>query len=635
MPSSTNGVFDRSRAGAAALAALTALLAGCAGADPEGETDLAGDEEVGEVEQALDGRIRYQSSCTPFNVALLERSMQYARTVASTPAFEQCVRNTMAQQYINCADPNKGLPLATQIDRAVQTIRYADNHLTFECSHADGDAWAANQGYGTTGEHGIIIGNANDPEYHDWDGLYLAPGNEFMPWNFRAATMVHEFMHTHDYNHMDPACHAEGACDDNPQCAWTSHCGGSGVPPAGVTSVATAGAAAQQYCSYEKYGVDWAYYYYGEPSLPYIMGSCAGRIVEESHEACGKATAAGACSDWSALRLLTSWTGEESQEQSDSASCGCYEDPRKVVALRTHSGQAVTAVNGGGNQTRTNWGTTTGAWQYFTMIDQDGNGALYEGDGIQLKTHGGQWLQGDYQTSNSTPAVNRIFRASGSGPIRDGAQIKIGNFWHNPATAANEWRYASAGPVLLGATASSSAAQNVFTVEHPRRDTVVRLQASSGYYLRVNGSGGPMMAWSNQLSSTTVAGTPPEQSEGAFWLVDHNGGQLVSGDVVSFEALWGDSYLYLSVAGIGTGQVRTAAGISETSRFVITRVAGPGVIGRADQVTLKSSSGNLLTANLPAAGGQLTNSGTAGSVGSAQRFKFYPVSQHDQLRPTW
>jgi hypothetical protein len=628
------------RRGAAGALGLFALLAqACAGVEPdELGVELVGSEApadatpLGAGAHALDGRIRYQSNCTPFNAALLERSMFYARTVVGTPAFEQCVRNTLAAQYVNCEDPHQGLPLATQIDRAMQILRNADNHLTFSCEHTPGDGWAHYQGHGTSDEHAIGIGDANDASYPDWVTLYgVAPGtaDDYLPWNFRAATMVHEFAHTHDYGHMDPGCLAPDGCTLT-ECRWTRRCGGSGAPPAGMT-IATAGAARQEFCSVQRFGVDDAYYSRGEPSLPYIVGSCAGRLVEESHEACGKATAPGACSDWSALRLLTAWTGTESQEQPDSAPCGCFEDPRKVVALRTSAGRAVTAMDGGGGALRTDWTTATGAWQWFQLIDNNNNGALLGGDDVQLKTHFGPWVQGTYSSSAFAPTVHRIFRASGTGPIGHGARITLGNRWTNFSTGVSAWRYAYASPTQLTSTSGSGAAENVFTLERPRRDTLVRLQAESGWYVRVNGTGAPMLAWSNLGGPTALGGTPEQQAEGAFWLIDHNGGGLVSGDTVSFEALYGDSYLYLSAS--GAGQVGVSNAIAAASRFVIGKVGGSGAIQHGDTITVRVPGGNYLTANLPAAGARLTTAGA--TVGSSQRFGLRLVSQHDRPRPTW
>ncbi|MER2560904.1 MAG: hypothetical protein ABTQ32_09305 [Myxococcaceae bacterium] len=605
------------------LLGLLVSLAGCgvpeeaAGAAPEPT----------QTQQALDGRIRYQSSCKPFNASLLERSMQYARVIASTPAFEQCVRNTMAQRYMNCADPNKGLPLATQIDRAMVALETSNNAITFACDDAAGDASASYQGYGTTTEHGVNAHSAHNKELYDWNtyGANAGTADDYQPWNWRASTMLHEFAHTHDYKHMDWNCSTN--CGD-PSCAWTSTCGGPGTPPPSVTSIGTAGLAQQEFCAWDNLRDDRAYYSRGDPSLAYIITDCAHNMVVQSHEACGKASAAGACTDWSALRLLASWSGNATQEQSNTAMCGCYDDPRKIVSLRTNLGQAVTALNGGGSDMRTNWGTTTGAWQWLYLIDL-GGGSLTSADGVQLKTHTGHWLQSNYSASAMLPYNHTIYNVLG-GPIINGSTVKFGNVWFNPSTWLNEWRYASAGPSTLTYSSGSGAANNEFILERPRRDTLVHLATNTGSFVRVNASTGTMNGWTNRTAPELQSGTALQQAEAAFWLVDHNGGTLVTGDQVSFETFVNDSFSYLSVLGVGTGQLRTVSGIAATSRFTVTKVSlGDATIRHGDTITLRSSTGNLLTTS----GSQLTNSGT--TVTAAQRFVLRHVSQHDRSRPTW
>lgn len=620
----------------AAAALVLASASACEGVEtaPPEDTREEAAEEVSATEQPLDGRIRYQTGCRPFTAALIERSTQYARIVTSSPAFEQCVRATMAERYMNCADPNKTVSPGVQADRVIETLKNMDNHLTFACNDGPATASGSPQGYQTRNEHGIIVESAFNKEYGWWNTYGTDPGaaDDYEPWNDYAGIIVHEYLHTHDYRHMDWSCIGQCA---NPTCAWTSTCGGTGVPPPGVTSIGTAGQAQQEFCAWQNQGNDdEAYYRDGEPSLPYIVDNCAHDLVVQSHAACGKASAPGACSDWSALRLLSSWSGVAFDEQPAGAACGCYDDPRKVVALRTDVGQAVTAINGGGDVTSTNWSTATGAWQWFYLIDQSA-GALNSGDAIQLKTHGGQWILGNYTSSAENQLFHIITRASGSGPIGHNTAVKLSNFWHNPATSTNEWRYAFASPTVLTHTPTQSAPQNTLVLERPRRDTLVHLRGNSGYYLRVNATGGPMMAWTDLLSNLVIAGTHQQQGEAAFWLIDHNGGDLVSGDSISLEAYYNDVYAYLSVSGVGTGQVRTTPGISPSSKFIVTKDGGSGVIGHNDTITLKSWTNNLLTAALPTAGGQLTNSGSPTAVTNAQRFVLRHVSQHDRARPTW
>lgn len=159
-------------------------------------------DDVGAASNAMNARIRSDtnssSALPPFMGAYVERSQFFARVVASTPAFESCVHNTMTAQYMNCADHHDvGAPLATQVSNAWSRFRQWDNPLMFtrnfplqcrwssqsctsnsqccsnECSGGacvgnGGVAWAANQHVNPDGEHGVIL---SDP----WTGIPSRP----------------------------------------------------------------------------------------------------------------------------------------------------------------------------------------------------------------------------------------------------------------------------------------------------------------------------------------------------------------------------------------------------------------------------------------------------------------------------
>lgn len=615
------------------------LLGGCGAASPE-QSPVEVEGRTPSTPSELTGRTRYDASCRPFNAALIDRSMFYARVVNESWAFQTCVRNTMNARYMNCNDPNASLSRGQQIDRALETMQIANNGIAFTCDDTNGDASAFNQGYRTPYQVTIFTQNAQNETNGDWPtyGADAGGGDDYEPWNWRTATMLHEFSHTMDYNHIDLYC--RGTCGDStcnfcsdPTCAWTTRCGGSGTPPSSVTSLATAGRAQQEYCAFRNRGDDTAYYQGGDPAFPYILSECAHNLIVESHEACGKATAEGACGDWASLRLLSSWTGTASTEQSDTASCVCLDDPRKMVALRTSSGRALTAQLGGGGPVLTNYSDRVGAWQWFYMIDQSG-GSLTSGDSVQLKSHWGHWLQTDYSVAGLTRKSHAIYRSDGLGPIGNGTSVYFYNTYVNPVTLASEPRYAYAGASTLAySSALGSGSEYRFTVERPRRDTLVYLGATRiGRYVRID-SLGSWLAYADRTASEIATGSQRVRGEAALWLVDHNGGELMSGDSVSFETFYDDSYMYLGVEP-GTGQARAETGIGPRERFVVTKVSGGDArIRHDDTIALRSATGHYLTAVSPGSGGQLTNASTL--IGLPQRFTLRHVSQHDQPRATW
>jgi hypothetical protein len=623
----TNELRARARARVTAGAMLALALGSCT-------ADVGAPEEVGGAEEALNGRIRYQATCSPYRAALLSRSMFYARTVANSAAFQTCVQNTMNARYMNCDDPLPTSSLASQVSEALSVLRWTNNNVTFECTDVDNDAAAGYQGHYDADEVEILIGAQQNEDSPGWvTDFGVVPGTEYMPWNWRAATMLHEYMHTHNYGHLDWSCAAAGACT-NPTCGWTTVCGGSGTPPPGVTSIATAGIAQQEFCAWARRGDDTQYYAGGDPALPYIVSECAHNLVVESHQACGKATTAGGCADAQELRLLSSWTGTGLDPQSDTAACTCVDDPQMMAALRTNTGNAVSAAWGGSGDALTNYTSEVGGWQWLYLIDRNG-GSLASGDSVDVKSHSGYWLQPDFSfdVAGRLPFSDsmRVYLASGTGVIGNGSSINLVRTHTTPVPYSVSYHYAYAGPTTLqSSTTFGGGPEYDFTLERPRRDTMVYLRGSNGLYVRTNATGSHLASASRTWSELTLTGgTVAQRNEAAFWLVDLNGGAFVSGDTVAFERYSSDGLEYLSVN--GTAQARTSLFIGPTERFVVTRVFGGTTIAHGDQITLRASSGYYLTVN--AGTGALFATVVTPSV--TERFVFRHVSQHDLARPTW
>jgi hypothetical protein len=305
-----------------------------------------------------------------------------------------------------------------------------------------------------------------------------------------------------------------------------------------------------------------------------------------------------------------------------------------MVALRTHTGQAVSAAWGGSGSALTNYTSDVGGWQWLYVIDRNG-GSLASGDTVDIKSHSGYWLQPDFSFDVlARLPINdsmRIYLASGSGAIGGGSSVNIAHRRVTPVPYSVTYRYAYAGATTLESSATfGSGPEYDFTVERPRRDTMVYLRASNGLYVRTAATGSHL-AYANRTWSelTLTGGTVAQRNEAAFWLVDLNGGALVSGDTVAFERYASDGLEYLSVT--GTGQARTALFIGPTERFVVTRVFGGTTIAHGDQITLRASSGFYLT---PQAGTTALFA-TVATPTATERFVFRHVSQHDLARPTW
>ena len=261
--------------------------------------------------QALNARMSYSEQCTPFAALQWHRAAFYARAVGASNAFEQCLRNSMQANYVPVGgDPNADLPEAQRIDAVLKMYADFNNHIVLLCNpDASGLSVRPLGTYPGYEERviraGIGGGAVAAGGYHeaepDW-GDYDDPGNEFMPWQWRAGDPLHEFSHNHGY--MD-----------------------GGVPD--------------------------------------IVDQCAAAIVQQSHRQCAtKATTFPGCTR-DQLYLLDSWSGTSADAQS-SATCRCTTDPLRLVSFRRQqNGRRLSAIGGGGREIRTNETISLGPWQTF------------------------------------------------------------------------------------------------------------------------------------------------------------------------------------------------------------------------------------------------------------------------------
>lgn len=628
------------------LASLIVII-GCGELDtrraaPEVEPSITsdagplGDGEVAlEVESQgseLSGNIRYSGSGSPFMIAQWERAAKHDRIIARAPAFEQCVRNTMgaprpgdgsagrpgAPRYMACgaSEPNSGETISVQTDRLLSILRNVNNDLLTQLNPL-GSTEAAYQGYGTHGVHGVQAGRGFHESHPDWRGY-----SGIEPWNFHAGTVMHEFLHTHDYGHFSSTCDAT-TCTST-ECRWTSVCGGSGTPPSGM-GWGNVGIAERNYCAWLRVGDDTAYMAAGEPSAPYIVSECAGSIFDQSEAQCAGGIFDNAACAPGQLRLLTSWTGTEADAQS-STSCACYADPRHVVAFQTPTGQYLTAWEGGGRNIRTRVSNRLGPWQTFFAMEQSAS-PWRAHDSVQLKAFNGDWVDGmDFRADRSTPFNLTIGHPtqSTSTILGNGSRIAIRSGTRHALDNGSEL-VASTAPV---------GTSGAFTMVELDRSTIVYLRGDHGLFVNVDANGN---LW-NQGSDANLRNLSPTfdrfRMAAGFRLIDWNGGSLRSGDTVSLEALVGDTWHFVS-APTASGQMRLNHSVATTERFVIRKVSGSSGsnIGHDDQVSFRSHNGHFISAMPSADSRQLTNAGTW--EGPWQRFTLRLVQHHDTSRPTW
>jgi len=186
-------------------------LAGCVEAPADQDADADSGTDMGN--DGLDEPRAHQegaNECSPYTEALVNRSHKLMRIVTNSDAFEQCVAERMALDYDDCGgqDPYSGSPRDLQILQAWNTL-WTPNHTRYECPYAVDDGTSARAAYQGRGEHETKVIELND-DWAEWfpDWTWY---NDLHPLDWRAAGLLHEFMHTHDYKHPNSGCPADYA----------------------------------------------------------------------------------------------------------------------------------------------------------------------------------------------------------------------------------------------------------------------------------------------------------------------------------------------------------------------------------------------------------------------------------------
>ncbi|MEZ4247471.1 MAG: hypothetical protein R3B99_04440 [Polyangiales bacterium] len=644
---------SRSPHGLCLIPALLLPLSACAELEPlpiesDSTSTLASDAgtafeedplaEVSSQSSALNGNIRYAGDGSPFMVAHWERTAKHDRILVRAPAFTQCIQNSMAApraadgsqgrpgapRYLACqpSEPNRDESISVQTSRLLSALRTFNNDLITTLAPR-GRTEAGYQGYGTYEPHTVFAGGGfhesfSRPDLYDWDDY---TGIE--PWNFHAGSVMHEFLHTHNYGHLDAECTAS-QCDPVafPECQWTTACGGPGTPPTS-TNWDNVGRAARNFCAWQRLDDDTAYLAAGEPSIPYIVSGCSGSIFTQSEAQCAGGIFDNPLCGRGQLRLLVSWTGTSADAQT-STSCTCYADPRHTIALQTSTGHYLTAWEGGGDSIRTRVSERLGSWQTFFAIEQS-TSPWRSNDTIQLKAFNGDWVDTDFFADRTYPGTLSLGLSNPLpwSVVGNGSQVIL-------RSAANHAR--DNGQRLESASGAVSG-NGVFSLVEFDRSTIVYLQGDHGFYVNADSEG---FLWNRYADSTlrnlhTVYDLFRMRS--GFRIIDWNGGSLESGDVVSMEALLGDQWHFVSTPST-SGQARLDHSVAAHGRFVIRKVSGSSgnVIDHNDFVSFRSVSGNYLSA-IPTDGRPLSNAGTW--EGPWQRFRLRMVQHFDMTRPTW
>ncbi len=334
----------------------------------------------------------------------------------------------------------------------------------------------------------------------------------------------------------------------------------------------------------------------GTDSVPYIYGKCVYDVIDASYNACSGFDA----QDTDELRLVSSWPA--------TSACTVVSDLEHRFALRTYNGRFVRPVSAGGAGVDA-VGYGHGSWETVFFIDIN-RGRLMSGDLVYIKTSEGHFLRasgGGVDALNASPLSSSAFTVIkvGGGEIDAGSQIQL---------RAYDSRYVVAeggGGGAVNANRTSASIWETFTVEAPRRDHVIRLRAeSTGRFLEVGADG-----------KGYVNAPQSDDEDQAFWILDHNRGELRDGDLISLETL--RSGHFLSTCTSGTGHVQMNADYtSACSKYTIVKLGGsPGSgIAHGDPIALRASNADYLTGipYYPGFSYQLWNYSTG--IGPWQRF---------------
>lgn len=275
--------------------ACSLVLVGAIGA-------ASGAQEVVTVGQPLLGPVSQADDCSQALQRFNDEIMVYGRAASATRAFEQCVDQDVRATYRRCTgDPFYSSPVATQVAQAVLAAR-SPSGVQIRCTGGSGNA-STGLGFYTNPSEGFAWGGWFSAVYAQLGRPLCRAGQEpdidncraaAMPWPYSQAAGIvwHEVMHTQGYTH--------GA---NAQAQAIAACGYAGDPT-------------------------WNFQV---NTMPYLVGSCISKVIENSAARCGDARA---CPGSHQLRLLSEWGGNI---------CACVNDPGKkgLGLLTLRGGQLV------------------------------------------------------------------------------------------------------------------------------------------------------------------------------------------------------------------------------------------------------------------------------------------------------
>lgn len=279
-----------------------------------------------------------------------------------------------------------------------------------------------------------------------------------------------------------------------------------------------------------------------------------------------------------------------------------------AVNLRSYYGMWLCAEGGGGQPIVANR-NDAGSWETFVLADLNG-GAVEDGDPVTLRSDQGYYLSakgGQTLTATSdveeTWAVFRIRKLEGAGPIGSSSLVGLqgadGRYWCAEGGSTNHIVVNREGP---GPWETFLIALDGQGVPQP---LAVGLRNAAGKWVCAEGGGGQPL----------YANRDGQGSWETLKLIDSNGGQLLSGDLVLFRS---DNDSFVCAEG-GGGQVvnatRSVGGAWES--FRIHRVAGAGAVQTGDEVVIVSDGGNYWRAD-GSNGGQVLATGTG--AGTWERF---------------
>ena len=280
----------------------------------------------------------------------------------------------------------------------------------------------------------------------------------------------------------------------------------------------------------------------------------------------------------------------------------------------------------------TRWSAGWGSWQIFIAIETRGTpDAWYSGEPVVLKSFKGPFLSTRFDATDSTPNELTVFKTDGagnllSGAIENGSQVHL---WDSGRFARDDGNQLVAG-------GTSTAGATAFHVMEPTRH-LVYLSTAHGAYIDVatgqvkNTTASFVLDYGTQVDrrgDLLDPGLVRLQRRAAFWLIDWNGGDILSNDAVSFQTLDDDSNgNHRFVSTNGTAELGLANGVSSGSRFTVEVLDGSTVSHHAT-VAFRSSIGTYVTAMPPDYfDSQIRNYGPF--VGAWQRFRVSFVHSYD------